>query len=245
MAKVRRKNTTKCEATPPRELQLDVPIHRYTWTVDLLTDTHQSRGKLEIHVPSEFDSTRPSVRFHHIHFETSIKAHRLASRLPQPTATPSIQAGADVFHGLKARDDIPVTLQDYLCTEDPPLELHVFTFADATVVTLNFPHLFTDAVGLSKLIENWCNILAGRPPDEVDGFPESDPLDSVGYEDSVEEHQAEENVLSKYKLAGWSMHAHIRSQPCLRPRLWAQDGNPRNLPAQQFRGRAQGDHRRK
>lgn len=153
-------------------------------------------------MPSEFDSKRPAVRFHHVCFETSIKDHPLASRLPKPTASPSIQAGGDVFRGLKARDDIPVTLQDYICSDDPPLELHVFTFSDATIVTLNFPHFCTDAVGLSTLIENWCKILAGRP-EEVDIFPESDPLDSVG-QDQVEEH-----ILSKYKLAELSMLVFI------------------------------------
>lgn len=106
-----------------------------------------------------------------------------------------------MFRELKARDDVPVTLQDYLYSDDPPLELHVFTFSDATIVTLNFPHFCTDAVGLSTLIKNWCKILAGRP-EEVDVFPESDPLDSVG---DANGGQVEEHILTKYKLAGWSM----------------------------------------
>ncbi|POS74871.1 hypothetical protein DHEL01_v206732 [Diaporthe helianthi] len=166
-------------------------------------DSPMSRGKLEIHVPIEYNSNRPAVRFHQVCFETSIKDHPLASKLPKPTATPSIQAGGDVFRGLKARDYVPATLQDYLCSDDPPLELHVFTFSDATVVTLNFPHFCTDAVGLSKLIENWCKILAGRP-EEVDAFAPRDPLDSVSDKDGGEG-QMEEHVLSQFKLAGWSM----------------------------------------
>lgn len=136
-------------------------------------------------------------------FDTSIKAHPLASKLPEPTATPSVQPGGDIFRELKARDDVPSTLEDYICSDDPPLELHVFTFSDATIVILNFPHFLTDALGVSKLVENWCKILAGRP-DEVDAFSENDPLDTVGTVDGKDK-DSEKHVLSPYKLAGWSM----------------------------------------
>lgn len=136
-------------------------------------------------------------------FDTSITAHPLASNLPKPTATPSVQAGGDVFRELKARDDVPSSLQDHLCSDDPPLELHVFTFSDATIVILNFPHFLTDAVGVSKLVENWCKVLAGRP-DEVETLSESDPLDTVGGGKGRTE-PVEDHVLTQYKLAGWSM----------------------------------------
>lgn len=136
-------------------------------------------------------------------FETSIKAHPLASRLPKPTATPSVQAGGDVFRDLKARDDVPSTLEDYICSDDPPLELHVFIFNDATIVILNFPHFLTDALGVSKLVENWCKILAGRP-NEVDAFSENDPLDTINSV-SGKDNDSEKHVLSPYKLAGWFM----------------------------------------
>ena len=106
-----------------------------------------------------------------------------------------------MFRELKARDDVPSTLQDYICSDDPPLELHVFTFSDATIVILNFPHFLTDAVGVSKLVENWCKILAGRP-DEVDALSESDPLDTV---DCEGDKAAEDHVLAQYELSGWSL----------------------------------------
>lgn len=106
-----------------------------------------------------------------------------------------------MFRGLKARDDVPSTLQDYICSDDPPLELHVFTFNDATIVILNFPHFLTDAVGVSKLVENWCKVLAGRP-DEVDALSEVDPLDTVG---RGGDKAAVDHVLAPYQLAGWSL----------------------------------------
>lgn len=137
-------------------------------------------------------------------FDTSIKAHPLASKLPEPTANmPSVQAGGDVLRELKARDDVPSTLEDYICSDDPPLELHVFTFSDATIVILNFPHFLTDALGVSKLVQNWCKVLAGRI-NEVDAFSENDPLDTVSTV-SGKDKDAEKHVLSAYKLAGWSM----------------------------------------
>lgn len=136
-------------------------------------------------------------------FDTSIKAHTLASRLPEPTDMPSVQAGGDVFRELKARDGVPSTLEDYICSDDPPLELHVFTFNDATIVILNFPHFLTDALGVSKLVENWCRILADRP-NEVDAFSENDPLDTLSNA-SGKDKDSEKHVLSPHKLGGWFM----------------------------------------
>lgn len=109
-----------------------------------------------------------------------------------------------MFRDLKApgRESLPVTLKDYIQSDDPPLELHVFTFKDATIVTLNFPHVLTDAVGLSALIENWCKVLAGRS-EEVAPLEGSDLLNTVGLSDKNGEME-EEHVLKQKMLTGLS-----------------------------------------
>lgn len=163
----------------------------------------QPDGGLEIHIPKEYDMNRPSLRFSHASFDTSINDHALASQLPCATKEPSIQVGGDTFRNLRAREKVPSTLEDYLFSDDPPLELHVFTFTDATIVTLNFPHALTDAMGLSELIKNWCKVLAGRI-DDVVPLSEDDPLEHV--EDEEEESVTKErHVLAENKITGWSM----------------------------------------
>lgn len=163
----------------------------------------QLNGGLEVHVPEEYDTNRPSLRFAHAPFDMSINDHALASLLPHASKEPSIQVGGDIFRHLKAREDVPSTMEDYIFSDDPPLELHVFTFTDATIVTLNFPHALTDAMGLSELIKNWCRVLAGRI-DDVIPLSKDDPLEHTGIEEG-ESKTKERHVLAENKIAGLSL----------------------------------------
>lgn len=164
----------------------------------------KSQGKLEFHVPKSFDADHPSVRFSQLSFDTEIRAHPLASRLPYPTEGPSIQVGGDAFRDLRTRDGMPTTIDDYIYSDDPPLELQVFTFRDATIVTLNYPHCLTDAVGLSALIENWCKVLANRPED-VAPLCETDPLESVGVPRVKGAAPLKDHILHDHIVSGWQL----------------------------------------
>lgn len=141
----------------------------------------QADGKLEIHVPAEFTPKRPAVRFSHETLDLRIAEHPLASRLPAPTARGSIQGGADQFEALAAPPDAPRCLADFLARDAPPLGLHVVSLADATLVSLSFPHTTCDLLGLQAIVDNWVRVLAGR---EADVAPllgaRADPLAGVG-----------------------------------------------------------------
>ncbi|ROW06247.1 hypothetical protein VPNG_08069 [Cytospora leucostoma] len=162
---------------------------------------YQSKRCLEIHIPKSFNSDRPALRFSHVAFDQNLSDHPLASRLPSATDGPSIQEGGDAFRHLSTQDRLPSTFEDYIYSDEPPLALHVVTFRDATIVSLNFPHALTDAVGLSALIRNWCRVLAGKE-DEVDTLAQDDPLDNIGVSGG-EDKAVEEYVLNQHKLAGW------------------------------------------
>ncbi|KAK3940297.1 hypothetical protein QBC46DRAFT_385795 [Diplogelasinospora grovesii] len=161
------------------------------------------QGKLEIHVPKVFSTERPAIRFSRIQFEYNISEHPLASRLPRPTEGPSIQEGGDVFRDLltNRRWKFPKTLEDYLYSDEPPIALQVLGFKDATIVSLNFPHALTDAVGLSALITNWCRVLAGRE-DQVLPLPTVDPMETISQQADQPE---EEHVLKTKKLVGFGL----------------------------------------
>lgn len=83
----------------------------------------------------------------------------------------------------------------------PPQDLQVFTFSDTTIVTLNFPDVLTNAVGLSVLIENWSRVLPDRA-DKVVAIAQHDPLDAVGTGGGKSE-AVDNQVLTAYKLTGW------------------------------------------
>ncbi|KAK4160766.1 hypothetical protein QBC43DRAFT_303524 [Cladorrhinum sp. PSN259] len=117
---------------------------------------NRTTNKLEFHIPPAFDRNRPAVRFSHHQIDTSIDSHPVSNFLPKPTP-----------------DNKP-SVQDY----QPPLALQVISFTDSTIVTLNFPHALTDAIGLSFLIKNRCHILANPDsgPGQILPLPQSDPL---------------------------------------------------------------------
>ncbi|KAH8886350.1 hypothetical protein GQ53DRAFT_750620 [Thozetella sp. PMI_491] len=157
-------------------------------------------GRLELHVPEKFDAVRPAVRFTHIPFDVDIDEHPLTSRLPRPTEGPSVQEGGDVFRDLVEHGTpLPATREDYIYSDEPPLALQVVSFKNATVVSLNFPHCVTDAVGLSALINNWAKVLAGRD-DEVAPLVTGDPMSSVG---TSEQKSQEKYVLDAKRLVGF------------------------------------------
>lgn len=165
-----------------------------------------SANKLEIHVPKVFTSDRPAVRFNHLVIETDIGSHPLAGRLPQPTEGPSIQEGGDSFRELGALGGykFPETLQDYFGSDEPSIALQVISFRDATLVSINFPHAVTDAVGLSSLIDNWCKVLAGRE-DEVLPLPADDPMDRIDAQKTGVEEPKVEHVLKDKQLTGFGL----------------------------------------
>lgn len=141
----------------------------------------QDDGKLEIHVPVEFTPKRPAVRFSHEALNMSIVEHPLACRLPVPTTSGSIQGGADQFEEFVAPEDAPRCLEDFLARDVSQLGLHVVSFADATLVSLTFPHTMCDLLGLQAIVDNWVRVLAGREDEVVPLLgAREDPLAGVG-----------------------------------------------------------------
>lgn len=78
-------------------------------------------------------------------------------------------------------DTTPGSIDGFLYSDTPQLGLHVVTFLDATLVSLNWPHTMTDGLGRLAIIKNWCKVLAGKE-DEVAPLKGTleDPMATVG-----------------------------------------------------------------
>lgn len=111
----------------------------------------------------------------------NIEDHPTGNRLPKPTDGPSVQPGAMDFLDLTAQSDSPRTIHDFLRGDKPQISLHVASFANATLVSLSWPHTMMDAMGQLALVKAWSAVLEGReaevPP--LLGARE-DPLAKVG-----------------------------------------------------------------
>lgn len=121
------------------------------------------------------------MRFSHESLSLKISEHSLASRLPTPTTSGSIQEGADQFEEFVAPKDAPRCLKDFLTRDVAQLGLHVVSFTDGTLVSLTFPHTMSDLLGLQAIVDNWVRVLSGKE-DEVAPLlgVHEDPLSRVG-----------------------------------------------------------------
>ncbi|KAI5864856.1 hypothetical protein GGS23DRAFT_466593 [Durotheca rogersii] len=140
-----------------------------------------SNGKLEYHVPEAFSENRPAFAYSHSTHDVGIASHPLASRLPRPTAKPTVLDDPSEFGPLLRRWGAPQTILDYLTTDAPQLSLHIVSFTDATIVTLSWPHTLLDAIGRKELLAAWTATLEGREDDvkPLHGVYR-DPLESLG-----------------------------------------------------------------
>lgn len=155
-------------------------------------------------MPREFTPERPAVTFSHETFDTSIDEHPLASTLPVASNRPYTQDVGQKFLDLAITKDSPRVFEDYICSDNPQMTLHVVSFTDATLVSISWPHTMTDAMGRHALVTNWCRVLAGRE-DEVTPLlgTEKDPLETIG---TGPVHEKEERWMYKDQaIAGFSM----------------------------------------
>ncbi|ORY68233.1 uncharacterized protein BCR38DRAFT_336233 [Pseudomassariella vexata] len=163
-------------------------------------------GQLEIHIPRHFTKDRPAVRFSRTTFEISMYEHPVASKLPRRMRNPSLQPGPEEFRTLAYREDMPMTLENHLCSDEPQLQLHTASFVDGTLVSLTWPHIMTDAMGLMELAKAWSLVMHGREA-EVPPFLglKEDPLATVGRTAPWPNNKESLPLVARYELLGCSL----------------------------------------
>ncbi|KAK5994060.1 Transcriptional regulator calD [Cladobotryum mycophilum] len=167
-------------------------------------------GRLEYHIPKEYTDKCPAIMFRHTEHNMKVSSHPIASQLPTPTTKASIVLDPDIFKSLAYHPSTPQRLQDYLNADIPQLSLHVISFTDATFVSLNWPHVMCDVIGIGSVLKGWTAMLKGRP-EEVPRLygTETDPLVEFGLH-AAEAHKLESQhasimrVFSQYGLRNLS-----------------------------------------
>lgn len=145
------------------------------------------------------------MRYSSIKFDINIGDHPLASKLPKATDSPSIHPGPVEFRDLGTEPGAPVSINDYLNSDEPQLALHVVSFSDSTLVSLSWPHTLMDGMGRRALFVAWCQVLAGK---ESEVLPllggREDPISALGTTASANG-QEEQYVLADKRLRGFSI----------------------------------------
>jgi hypothetical protein len=122
----------------------------------------QTAGQLEFHIPTEFSCQRPAITQTHTHHETPLSQHPVSSLLPKPSAQPAIVGNAEDLRPLYEGLNCPTKLDDYLYEDRSVVGLHVVSFKDATVLTLNWIHAAFDATAKRAILDAWNLVMLGR-----------------------------------------------------------------------------------
>lgn len=145
--------------------------------------TKNKGSKMEIQVPENFTYSRSAVRFSNEEFDLGIEEEPRVWKLPRGDATgkPSLHDGPPAFRYLTKRPDTPTKFSDYVNKDQPMVSMHVASFNDGTLVTLTWPGVATDMVGMHGFIQTFCEVLGNRE----DNVPEvmgahKDPMRSLG-----------------------------------------------------------------
>ncbi|PKS12300.1 hypothetical protein jhhlp_001600 [Lomentospora prolificans] len=140
-------------------------------------------GELEYHVPEKYDESRPAFTYGHVTHDMPIEKHPLGSKLPRGYTGegPGVLLDPTETEDLMGATKGPRTLADYVEHDKPQIGLHIVSFTDATLVTLNWLHTLWDAMGRSEFLHAWMAVLDGRE-DEVKPFLgfDTNPLQELG-----------------------------------------------------------------
>lgn len=137
----------------------------------------QDANKLELHVPDHFSEEVPAVSYTHASYHGKIDETANAEILRSHVGRARVMEIPDGVRRFLIGPHTPSSLDDYVKRDIPLISLHVISYADATLVTLTWPHALTDGVGWIGMIKNWCKVLAGSKDQIEDlGGLHEDPL---------------------------------------------------------------------
>ncbi|KFA73939.1 hypothetical protein S40288_00931 [Stachybotrys chartarum IBT 40288] len=171
---------------------------------------NKSDGKFEIHVPREFTAARPSLHFTKEAFNFPIAEHPEASSLPECNGVPQTFPSARSYASLALGPGAPKRFEDYFSTDIPLFALHVVTFTDGTLVSINFNHTTSDLGGLEAVLKGWQCILAGQP-EKVPEFPgyRKDPMEPLYSPTGPIAAPIMTTRMSGLKLAAWALRTVV------------------------------------
>ncbi|KAF2995038.1 hypothetical protein E8E13_000637 [Curvularia kusanoi] len=138
-----------------------------------------SKGKLEVHLPQQFDEGRPAVAWSHDNRQESINDNKIARNLPGRVGVsqPTLYKDASEYNSLVVSQDRPKKMSQWIETDHPALSVHITSFTDATLISLSWNHVLFDALGRQSLLDAWQAALNGRDQDIPACIaPEEDPI---------------------------------------------------------------------
>ncbi|KAJ5456497.1 hypothetical protein N7530_011771 [Penicillium desertorum] len=139
---------------------------------------------LQKEIPPRYDETRPAFILTTTTYGIDINDHPLGSQLPKAGQDQTfLSPSSDFFSSIVCHPDSPRELADWIYTYRPQLHIHASLVQDATLLTINYLHTFSDAISQTNSFEVWIAVLRGHEG-EVPAFVpyDHDPLYTLGKE---------------------------------------------------------------
>lgn len=129
--------------------------------------------------------------------------HPEAKHLPLAGDAPTLFPSPRHYASLALGPGAPTKLDDYLYSDLPQFALHVVTFDDGTLVSINFSHISSDVSGLRCILDAWQQHLAGMPERKAEFMSVRDGMGPL-YEAAG---APEPQLIAPLRLSGWRMAA--------------------------------------
>ncbi|KAF7588670.1 hypothetical protein BBP40_005421 [Aspergillus hancockii] len=119
-------------------------------------------GKLEYHVPAQYNAERPGFNYTVIKYPMDINQHPLAAKFPKANGQASLFGDPADISSVFMSADCPRRIEDWLYSDCPQLVIEVVLFGDATLLTVTFLHTLMDAMGLASFMKAWTAVVNGQ-----------------------------------------------------------------------------------
>ncbi|RDA86310.1 hypothetical protein CP532_5659 [Ophiocordyceps camponoti-leonardi (nom. inval.)] len=121
-------------------------------------------GRLEIHVPFNFNPDFQPFTYQHIdHSDKAFGDCETRQQFPNEFPSPSVVYRIrPEFRDLLVDPDWPRHVDGYVARCLPQLGLRIVSFSDTTLLVVSWPHTSLDAGSMRNLLEAWSLALAGK-----------------------------------------------------------------------------------
>ncbi|KAK9799875.1 putative LysR family regulatory protein [Seiridium cardinale] len=145
----------------------------------------REHGKLVLRVPENYDSQRPAFAWSEERLYAGTSQFQPVSRLPttgvmsSAAQRPVVFDASDTIAEFAWPRNLPRSLDDFIGSDRPLVTIHLTAYTDATLLSIGWPHIMSDIMGLKNLMDAWALILAGKPDCVAPLCPE-DPMKDLG-----------------------------------------------------------------
>ena len=155
---------------------------------------------MKYHIPAYFTAACPPVTFTQKQHHSPASQHLIAPLTNQYGSEPQVYGDNDAIRHLTTPPGAPRTVAEYVNAELPQIGVHVVRFTDATIITVSWPHTFSDLLGMREFMGAWTSVISNPHAKICEPYQiYENPLETLG------ENPTELYQLSALRMSNWAL----------------------------------------